>query len=68
MLTVNLKKVNINLEESKGEVAQECAASIASCDDLVYNYSTFILLYLMRSVVRKQWRPRTKVKKNTKRD
>lgn len=23
MLTVNLKKVNINLEESKGEVAQE---------------------------------------------
>ena len=54
MLTVNLKKVNINLEESKGEVAQECAASIASCDDLVYNYSTFILLYLMRSVVRKQ--------------
>ena len=53
MLTVNLKKVNINLKESKGEVAQECAASIASCDDLVYNYSTFILLYLMRSVVRK---------------
>ena len=42
MLTVNLKKVNINLEESKGEVAQECAASIASCDDLVYNYSTII--------------------------
>lgn len=60
MLTVNLKKVNINLEESIGEVAQECAASIASCDDLVYNYSTFILLYLMRSVVRKQWRPRNK--------
>ena len=38
MLTVNLKKVNINLEESKGEVAQECAASIASCDDLVDVY------------------------------
>ena len=53
MLTVNLKKVNINLEESKGEVAQECVASLAYCDDLVYNYSTFILLYLMRSVVRK---------------
>ena len=60
MHTANRKKVNINLEESKGEVAQECAASIASCDDLVYNYSTFILLYLMRSVVRKQWRPRNK--------
>ncbi len=26
---------------------------LAYCDDLVYNYSTFILLYLMRSVVRK---------------
>ena len=33
---------------------------LAYCDDLVYNYSTFILLYLMRSVVRKQWRPRNK--------
>ena len=36
--------MNINLEESKGEVAQECAASIASCDDLVYNYSTFYFI------------------------
>ena len=31
----------------------ECVASLAYCDDLVYNYSTFSLLYLMRSVVRK---------------
>lgn len=32
MLTVNLKKVNINLEESKGEVAQECKECIFNCN------------------------------------
>ncbi len=53
------KKVNINLEESKGSGARNMQP-LSSCDDLVYNYSTFILLYLMRSVVRKQWRPRNK--------
>ena len=40
-------------QDIEREVTHDCLSALEYCVDLVYNYSTFILLYLMRSVVRK---------------